>query len=67
VIHHQRGKQHGGTRALHNTVIGRRLRLLGRAIARVPPSPVLHREARDNNKYWDAHTGLFLRPKGEGR
>lgn len=62
----QRGKTHGGSRQLHNTVIGRDLRLLGRAMARVPGGAVLARMDRDENKQWDSHTGLFLRRRGDG-
>jgi hypothetical protein len=48
-----------GRQAYHDTVIGRKLRLLRRAIRRVPLGAVLDREAHAR-KTWDAATGLFL-------
>lgn len=65
-VRRTRGKQPGwaagvARRQLHDVVCGRELRLLGRAIRRVPPGAVLNRMDKDENKQWDAHTGLFLR------
>lgn len=51
-----------GRRAFHNTVCGRHIRLLRRAIARVPNGDVMRREGL-GGKAWDTHTGLFLRPR----
>lgn len=48
--------------AFHNTVIGRDLRLLRRAIARVPSGSLLGTNVVQGLK-WDGNTGLFLRPK----
>lgn len=42
------------------TLIGRELRLLARAIARVPPGKMLDRMAHEHHKTWDGKTGLFL-------
>jgi len=69
MVHRQRGKQPliHGVRQLHNTVVGRPLRLLGRAIARVPPGATLNRMDRDEDKQWDVHTGLFLRAKHDAQ
>jgi hypothetical protein len=64
-VHRSRGEHPliHGERQLGNVVGGRGLRLLGRAIARVPPGPKLERMAKDEEKFWDHHTGLFLRKR----
>jgi hypothetical protein len=49
--------------AFHETVAGRDLRLLGRAIRRVPMPAALDAEKRQGRE-WDGHTGLYLRPRG---
>lgn len=51
-----------GRRAFHDTVIGRELRLLRRAIARVPSGEACNSNIREG-RVWDAHTGMFLRPR----
>ena len=52
--------------AAHETVIGRDLRLLGRAIRWVPGGRVFDSHTREG-RYWDHHTHLFLRPRGVSR
>ena len=47
------------------TLRTRPLRLLARAIERVPSGPELFRQKREGRE-WDANTGLFLRKPGEG-
>jgi hypothetical protein len=66
-VHRSRGKHPliHGERQLGNVVGGRGLRLLGRAIARVPPGAVLNRMDKVEGKQWDHHTGLFLRKRGQ--
>lgn len=51
-----------GRQAFHNTVIGRDLRLLRRAMRRVPTGMTMNNAVRDGFR-WDAHTGLMLRPR----
>lgn len=56
------GESRRAKRAYHATVIGRELRLLGRAIRRVPHGRLFDTQTREG-RYWDGHTGLFLRPR----
>jgi hypothetical protein len=54
-----------GRQAFHSTVIGRELRLLRRAIRRVPGGAVFNTHTVQGLR-WDAHTGLFLRQRTQG-
>lgn len=53
----------GQARAM--TLRTRAERLLARAIARVPPGPELERKRHWEGRGWDAHTGLWLRRRGD--
>lgn len=55
-----------GRQAFHNTIIGRDLRLLRRAIVRVPPGAVFT-TMTPQGLYCDHHTRLFLRPRETGK